>query len=172
MSGLSQYLERKRAALEASPYHGTAYDFAASATAEGLSGVRRIRIRDFQVITDSGPAGAGFSLGPAPGELLAGALAACINHGYLIQAATLGVNLHTLEITAKGRSVDVTKVDANDRLEQVGISFSVTLTSDGTDEELETIHQRAVANSFVYNLLVHRTPIEGGWQRAEAGGTP
>lgn len=165
MSGLSDYILRKAEALKGTPYHGQPYSFSANATAEGLSGVRRIRIRDFQVITDSGPAGAGFGLGPAPAELLAGALAACLNHGYLIQAAERGVAIDTLEITVEGSSRDVTATDDEHQLTQAGLTYSVSLTSDADDETIEALHQAAVHNSFVYNLLFQRTPIEGQWRR-------
>ena len=44
----------------------------ASVKAEGRSGVRRIRIRDFQIISDSGPDFAGYNSGPFVSRAAAG----------------------------------------------------------------------------------------------------
>ena len=52
-------------------------DFLSMAATEGHSGVRRIRIRDFRVISDSPPDFAGYSLGPPSPELLLGAISGC-----------------------------------------------------------------------------------------------
>jgi uncharacterized OsmC-like protein len=70
----------------------------ARAAAEGRSGVRRIRIRDFQVITDSPPDFAGYDLGPSSPELVLGALGSCLTHSYLIQAAALGVPIESIDV--------------------------------------------------------------------------
>jgi hypothetical protein len=55
---------------------------AASVSAEGRSGVRRIRIRDFQVISDSPPDFAGYNLGASSPELQLG----------VFRGAEIGVN--------------------------------------------------------------------------------
>ena len=73
MSTLREYLSQKRAALlqrrEAAKANGTRpHILQAKVTAEGRSGVRRIRIRDFQIISDSGPDFAGYNLGPGSPE--------------------------------------------------------------------------------------------------------
>ncbi len=67
MSNLREYLSQKRAALlqrrEQAKANGAGpHTLSAKVTAEGRSGVRRIRIRDFQVISDSGPDFAGYNL--------------------------------------------------------------------------------------------------------------
>lgn len=68
MAGLNEYLVQKRQALadrtarfEAGGLGVT--HLSAVVAAEGRSGIRRIRIRDFQVITDSPPDFAGYDLG-------------------------------------------------------------------------------------------------------------
>jgi hypothetical protein len=77
----------------------------ATATAEGRSGVRRIRVRDFQIITDSPPDFAGYDLGPSSPELVLGGLASCLNHSYLIQAAALEVPIESIEVEVEGPSI-------------------------------------------------------------------
>lgn len=75
MSNLNEYLAQKRQALQArqeavkAGSTGGPHTLRASARAEGRSGVRRIRIRDFQILSDSGPDFAGYDLGPSSSEL-------------------------------------------------------------------------------------------------------
>ena len=73
MSDLKEYLVQKRAAAlakrEAAQKDPKPIEFKANARALGRSGVREIRIRDFQVISDSPPDFAGYNLGPASPEL-------------------------------------------------------------------------------------------------------
>ena len=106
MSTLNEYLRQKRASWLAR--HEKARDpatgpvpLAASVRAEGRSGLRRIRIRDFQIVSDSTPDFAGYDLGPGSPEILLGALGSCLTHSTLIQAADREVPLDDL-------SVDVT----------------------------------------------------------------
>ncbi|EEF22656.1 conserved hypothetical protein, partial [Ricinus communis] len=92
MTSLNHYLSEKRSAVlarEALIEAGNAGPnaLAARVSAEGRSGVRRIRIRDHQVISDSPPDFAGYNLGPSSPELQLGVLGSCVTHIFLIQAA-------------------------------------------------------------------------------------
>ena len=98
MSTLREYLSQKRAALlacrEAAKANGQgSHKLQAKVTAEGRSGVRRIRIRDFQILSDSPPDFAGYNLGPGSPELQLGVLGSCLTHIFLIQAADRQVPL-------------------------------------------------------------------------------
>ncbi len=103
MRSLPEYLAEKREALLdrqrriAAGTLGPAH-LEARATPEGRSGVRRIRIRDFQVVTDSPRDFAGYDLGPSSPELQLGVLGSCLNHSYLIQAAALEVPIQSIEV--------------------------------------------------------------------------
>src|SRR5580698_1659579 len=102
MSSLNEYLEQKRGALserrKAATDDSAIVSRSVRVRAEGRSGVRRIRIRDFQVVSDSPPDFAGYDLGPSSPELQLGVLGSCLNHSYLIQAAALEVPLESIEI--------------------------------------------------------------------------
>lgn len=85
MSDLKEYLAQKRDAVLRRRAHARSEGahplrLQAQAQAEGRSGVRRIRIRGFQVISDSLPDFAGYDLGPSSPELLLGALSSCLTH--------------------------------------------------------------------------------------------
>lgn len=96
MTTLNDYLAQKRDAWHAKQQAARndpdfkATPLKATVRALGRSGVREIRIRDFQVISDSPPDFAGYNLGPASPELQLGVLGSCLTHITLIQAAERG----------------------------------------------------------------------------------
>lgn len=107
MTHLNDYLIEKRAAVLARKTRIEKGELgpqpiAAKVSAEGRSGIRRIRIRDFQVVTDSPPDFAGYNLGPSSPELQLGVLGSCLTHSYLIQAAIHKVPIETLEVEVTG----------------------------------------------------------------------
>jgi organic hydroperoxide reductase OsmC/OhrA len=61
------------------------------------TGVRPVRIRDHRIISDSGPGLGGADLGPGAPELLAGALASCLVHTYMVQAAQAAAAVDEVE---------------------------------------------------------------------------
>ncbi len=102
--GLRAYLTVKRAALlarrkalRADPPTAP-HRLRARTTAEERSGVRRIRIRHHQILSDSPPDFAGYDLGPASPEIQLGVLSSCLTHIFLIQAADLRIPLDSLEV--------------------------------------------------------------------------
>ena len=107
MTDLNDYLAEKRRAVlarNAAIESGTAQaaPLKASVRAEGRSGVRRLRIRDHQIISDSPPDFAGYNLGPSSPELQLGVLGTCVTHIFLIQAAQRQVPLQSLEVEVTG----------------------------------------------------------------------
>src|SRR6476660_3221073 len=103
MSTLREYLQQKRSAIlarraRAADEPATPHTLSARVKAEGRSGVRRIRIRDFQVLSDSGPDFAGYDLGPSSPELQLGVLGSCLTHVFLIRAASLGIPIESIDV--------------------------------------------------------------------------
>src|SRR2546421_5740124 len=108
MSTLREYLIQKHDAINArreqAQINGAEPStLSAKVIAEGRSGIRRIRIRDFQVISDSGPDLAGYNLGPSSPELQLGVLGSCLTHVFLIQAALRNVPLDSLDVEVTGQ---------------------------------------------------------------------
>ncbi|MGQ4274212.1 OsmC family protein [Terrihabitans sp. B22-R8] len=176
MSTLPEYLHQKRAALQArrekahQPGAGP-FPLSARASAEGRSGVRRIRIRDFQVISDSPPDFAGYDLGPSSPELLLGALSSCLTHTYLIQAADLGIPLEAVSVEVDGRidprggskDFDAIPVYPHD------LSYRVTVTTDV--EDLAELNDAVARFCPILNLLRRAIDIPGEVRRLPASGT-
>jgi hypothetical protein len=89
MSSLREYLIQKRDALlarraKAKTERAGPHQIAANVKAEGRSGVRRIRIRDHQILSDSPSGFAGYDFGPASPELQLGVLGSCLTHIFLL----------------------------------------------------------------------------------------
>jgi len=162
------YLRQKRRALlerrDRSAQAGyPRAELSARVDAEGRSGVRRIRIRDFQVISDSPADFAGYDLGPSSPELLLGVLGSCLTHIFLIKAAELEVPLDSLAVEVGG------SVDPRGGLEDFpgvpvelqDITYTVTLSSPATAGELERLHVEVERVCPVLNLLSRPQSITG-----------
>ena len=159
MSTLRDYLLQKRDAfhaLQARPDDQVKpLDLRAQTTAEGRSGVRRIRIRDFQLLSDSPPDFAGYNLGPSSPELQLGVLSSCLTHIFLIQAADRNVPLDSLEVTISAQSgvagAPTGEVPAP-RYPQ-NIRYEVRLDTPASDEEIQSLQEAVERVCPIYNLL-------------------
>ena len=178
MSALRGYLADKREAIltrraKAAAGQGPTgpLQLAANVTAEGRSGVRRIRIRDFQILADTPPDFAGFNFGPGSPELQLGVLGSCLTHIFLIQAADQEVPLDSLE-------VDVT-AEVDYRAGQPGfenvpvypqnISYTVHLESPASAEKIAELHKAVERVCPILNLLQNPQAISG--RVVQNGGT-
>jgi uncharacterized OsmC-like protein len=146
-NGLTEYLGNKAAAMSRSAASYKAGDdvretISAECTAADLTGVRRIRIRDFQVVSDSGPAFGGFSLGPSSPELLLGVLASCLTHTYLIGAANRGISLDSVRVRLEAENNDARflGLDTNDPDVPFNLRALVHVESPAPAEVLEALH--------------------------------
>jgi uncharacterized OsmC-like protein len=165
MTTLNEYLAQKRAAILAR----RAKNFTepsrikARVSAEGRSGVRRIRIRDFQVISDSGPDFAGYNLGPSSPELQLGVLGSCLTHVFLIHAADRGVSLDSLEVEVSGQ---LDPRAGRPGFEQIpvyphNLSYTVHITSPASSEEIAALHEAVERACPILNLLLNPQQISG-----------
>lgn len=168
MSNLREYLVQKREALLAKRAAAAAktpdpLQISASVRAEGRSGIRRIRIRDYQIITDSPADFAGYGLGPTAPELQLGALGSCLAHSFLIQAADHQTPIDVLEV------VVAAEIDA--RAGQPGypditvhprqIRYTLRVESPASTEEIAAL-QAAMENACpILSLLRNPHEISG-----------
>ncbi len=146
MPDLSDYLDFKAqriatmrerlAAPDAQPF-----PLEATARVAGGSGVRPVRVREFTIVTDSGPALAGYDLGPTAPELLLSALASCLAHTFLIVAASRGLRYEALEVTVRAM-IDfrgVLEVDPMIPTIPQSLSYEARLSSSASDTELAAV---------------------------------
>jgi uncharacterized OsmC-like protein len=170
MSTLREYLVQKREALLEKRRQADAPDadvgpsvLSARVKAEGRSGVRRIRIRDFQILSDSPPDFAGYSLGPGSPELQLGVLGSCLTHIFLIQAADQEIPLDSLEVEV---SAQIDHRSGRPGFEQVPvypqhIEYTVHLESPATARQIRELHTAVERVCPILNLLLNPQEIRG-----------
>jgi len=165
MSHLNDYLADKRAAVlarNAAVDAGTAQplELKAHVRAEGRSGVRRLRIRDHQVISDSPPGFAGYDLGPSSPELQLGVLGTCVTHIFLIQAAERQVPLNSLDVEVTG-VIDPRGGKPGHEATPIWphrIGYTVHIDSPASRAEIDALFEAVERNCPILNLL--RNPQE------------
>lgn len=169
MTTLNEYLGQKRDALlarkafaESSPIQFGS-KIGAKVRAAGRSGVREIRIRDFQIISDSPPDFAGYNLGPSSPELQLGVLGSCLTHIALIQAAERQVSLQSLEVEVEG---EMHPLAGRPGYEDVpiyphNIRYKLIIESDEPEEKLQAYHEAIEEVCPIFNLLRNPQHIQG-----------
>lgn len=169
MSTLREFLVQKREALlerQAAVDRGEIeypHRLAATATAAGRSGVRRIRIRDFQILSDSGPELAGYSFGPGSPEIQLGVLGSCLTHVFEIQAALAEIPLDALSVDVTG---EVDHRAGKPGFEHIpvyphNIRYVVNIESPASEASLRELHEVVERVCPIFNLLKHPQEIQG-----------
>lgn len=172
MTTLSEYLIHKRDTVRALRTRILAPGYEptrvhARVTAEGRSGVRRVRLRDHQVLTDSSRDFVGYDLGPSAPELALGALGSCLTHSYLIQAAVQGVALDSLEVEVTGH-VDQRAGEVGHETtprEPHGIAYTVHIGTSAPDDAVAALHEAVERLCPILNLLRNPQPVSGAVRR-------
>lgn len=176
MGTLAEYLAEKGRALteriarisrgEAGPQK-----IRAKVSAEGRSGVRRIRIRDHQVLSDSPRDFAGFDLGPTSSELQLGVLGSSLTHIVLVQAAVRQVPIEEVDV----------EVDAvmDPRAGQTGyeqvpyaphqIVARVTVVSTAPRADVQALFEAAEKTCPILNLLGGHAAVQTELKHIEPG---
>ena len=164
--GLQAYLRNKKLAMLAAAERlgsgeAARETIAAECSAGDLTGVRRVRIRDFQLISDSGSAFGGFSLGPSSPELLLGVLASCLTHTYLIGAASLGIPLDNVQVRFEAENNDAAflGLETADPPYPAGIRGTVRLESPAAPAALSALHEYAAASCPLTRLVREPIPV-------------
>jgi uncharacterized OsmC-like protein len=161
MAHLDSYLARKASVLaqrrddfQADPARAVV-PLKATSHCAGITGVRPVRMGDYIVVSDSAPGLAGNSLGPSSPEMLLGALASCLVHTYLLQAALLGIPLDSVTIDVQGH-LDMTGVVG---LPSAGpaqieeLRYTPTVSSPASAEAIAALHAAVASHCAVLNTL-------------------
>lgn len=174
MTTLNAYLRHKQDAFHALKARAAAPGYVpaglrAAVTAEGRSGVRRIRIRGFQILSDSPPDFVGYDLGPSSPEIALGALGSCITHSWLIQAAAFGLPLDAIEVTIEGRIDQRAGIPGHDAIprEPHGIRYTVRIQTDAPDDAVAEVRDAVERVCPILNLLRRPQAISGEVARVD-----
>ncbi|MBJ9914674.1 OsmC family protein [Burkholderia cenocepacia] len=169
MTTLNDYLAQKRDAWHAKQQAARndpdfkATPLKATVRALGRSGVREIRIRDFQVISDSPPDFAGYNLGPASPELQLGVLGSCLTHITLIQAAERGLKIDAIEVEVTGDQHPLAQQPGFEHVPVFphNIRYTLDIVSPEPPETIRALHQAVEAVCPIFNLLRLPQHIDG-----------
>lgn len=168
MSNLREYLAHKKIAFGHIKARGTAADYkpariGARVTAEGRSGIRRISVRGFQILSDSPPDFVGYDLGPSSPEIALGALGSCLTHTWLIQSAVHGLALDSLSVEVTGQLDLRTGTSGHDDVppEPHDLGFTVHLETDARPELIEQVRRAVDRACPILNLLRKPQTIQG-----------
>lgn len=131
----------------------------ARTTAEQRAGVRRMRIRGHQIISDSDYSFAGYSLGPGSPESALTVIASDIADTYVSQAALKGVPIDSLgvSITTLPDSIRPTKRIVYPH----NLFYTIYVKSPATDQQLEEVRLLTEKYSPIYNLLSTTQVVKG-----------
>jgi uncharacterized OsmC-like protein len=166
-TGLSQYLVNKRAAMRASAAErpdGADWreEIEATCVADDLTGVRKLRIREFSFVGDSGSGGGGWNLGPTSPELLCGVLSTCVTHTAQLGAVAMEIPLDrvAVRVTALNNDARYFGVEADDPHVPWGIAVELTLEgADADPDALERLRGYVDANCPMLQLVRTENPI-------------
>ena len=168
MSSLNDYLAEKRLAVRARnalTASGTnqANPLAATVSAEGRSGVRRMRIRHHPVSSDSPYHFAGYDLGPSSPELQLGVLGSCVTHIFLIQAADREVPIDSLEVEVSGQ---IDPRAGKPGFEHVPVwphdlAYTVHLQSPASKADIDALFEAVERSCPILNLLRQPQTVRG-----------
>ena len=168
MNGLREFLIEKAAAirgLAASKPNGADWHerVAATCVADDRTGVRKLRIRDWQFIGDSGPGFGGFSLGPSSPELLCGVISTCLTHTYEIGACMQGVPVDRIEVRVTCENNDARFGGVETEDPPVPFNFEAVVAIDAADasvEQLAGLHRWASESCPLTNLIRKGAPVK------------
>lgn len=167
MAKLDAYLQRKANVLAARQAEFTAQPSTATTVLEvrchvaGNSGVRPVKMGDYIVVTDSAAGLAGHSLGPTSPQMLLGALASCLAHTYLLQAALHQIALDAVAINTSGEVnfADVVNKHCDRPLAMDNISFRAAIDTPESAQRLAFLHSEVENACVVLNTLRYATAV-------------
>ena len=163
---LRDYLARLKSALDALPSRPDQQQplkLTAHVTAEGRTGVRRLRIRNFQFLSDGAPAVAESNLGPGSWPTVVGVLGSAVAQDFLIQAALKGIPLDELEVVFTSRPGTARSSGSGTRVTYPrDLAYTAYIVSPASDAALEELRQTVERVSPVLNLVIQPQAIEHG----------
>ena len=165
MSNLNEYLGQKREAVllrnARDPQTVEPVKLRAQVSAEGRSGVRRIRIRDHQVVSDSPADFAGYDLGPSSPELLLGSLGSCLTHIFLIKAAD---SCRWSRCRWRSRATWIRAAASRATRTPFfphNIRYTAHIVSPADEAQVRAVHEAVEQWCPILNLLKRPQPLEG-----------
>ena len=167
MSNLNEFLADKRVALAGFMAEAAAnpekMTLSASVDVRGRSGVRVIKVRQFDMVSDTDSSLAGFDLGPNSPELQLAALGSCIAHTALMLAAMMDLSIDEIGVegSAEGHPLARSPGYEDVPIEPHNFCYTMHVTSTEPESRIEELHRQIQATCPLYNLLKNPQTIHG-----------
>jgi uncharacterized OsmC-like protein len=158
---LTAYLTRLKQSLQDDARAGRERQLQAKVSAESRSGVRRLRVRNFQVLSDSDRNLAGYSLGAGSWDTEVGVLASAVAQEFVVQAALADVPLESVEVEFTSRQ-DAQPRPAGQVAYPRNLQYTAYIVSSADDATLETLRARVQRESPVLSLVAEPQQIDHG----------
>jgi uncharacterized OsmC-like protein len=132
-------------------------------TAISRTGIRRLRIRNFQLLSDGGREAGEFNLGAGSWPSVTGAIGSALVGDYLVQAAVKGIPIDDLELifTSKPGTAP-SKTTGTQVTYPRNLNYIVFITSPASDAQLEDLRKTVERVSPVFHLVTDGQKIDHG----------
>ena len=167
MGELNEFLADKRKALssymEAALADPKPVDMTATVDVRGRSGVRVIKIRQFELISDTAQDLAGFDLGPFSPEHQLAALGGCIAHTAQMVAAGLELSIDGISVEVRAQMHPLAQTPGYENIPTVpyNLRYTLHIESKESAETIAALHQQIEEVCPIYNLIKQPQPISG-----------
>ncbi len=159
---LRDFSARLLAALDQagkSPEQKQPVTFSASVTAEGRTGIRHLRIRDFQFLSDGAVNAGEYNLGAGSWPSLVGVLGGAVAQDFLIQAAIKGIPLDSLEVIFTSTPGPAPSWTGKTITYPRDLAYTAYIVSPASDAELEDLRKTVERESAVLTLVREKQDI-------------
>jgi uncharacterized OsmC-like protein len=149
--------------LKAQPEINEPLKLTGTVTAIGRTGIRRLRIRNFQLLSDGGRESGESNLAAGSWPSVVGALGSALAGDYLVQAAVKGIPIDDLELifTAKPGTAP-SKTTGTQVTYPRNLNYIVFITSPATDAQLEDLRKTVERVSPVFHLVTDGQKVDHG----------
>lgn len=162
---LRNYQTRLRSALfqlKDHPEQNQPLKLSARVVAEGRTGVRRLRIRNFQFLSDGAPSSGEYNLGAGSWPSVVGVLGSAVAQDFLIQATIKGIPIDELEVIFTSRPAPATTTSGGQVTYPQNLVYTAYIVSPASDAELEDLRQTVERVSPVLNVVSQKQEIDHG----------
>lgn len=132
-------------------------------TAISRTGIRRLRIRNFQLLSDGGREAGEFNLGAGSWPSVVAALGSALAGDYLVQASVKGIPIDNLELIFTSKPGTAPSQTTGTQVTYPrNLNYIVFITSPATDAQLEDLRQTVERVSPVYHLVADAQKVDHG----------
>jgi uncharacterized OsmC-like protein len=149
--------------LKAQPEMNEPLTLTGTVSAISRTGIRRLRIRNFQLLSDGGREAGEFNLGAGSWPSVTSALGSALAGDYLVQAAVKDIPIDDLELifTSKPGTAP-SKTTGTQVTYPRNLNYIVFITSPATDAELEDLRETVERVSPVFHLVTDGQTVDHG----------